>query len=322
MSRADTIRSFGRRLLVPETFTVMLLIGAFVICSNLSEHFLDIRYLLDSSSLYIELGIITLAMSLVIVSGEIDLSVASMLALVACWTTWLHAHWSLPYGVCMLMQPILGGLLGAFNGWVINRFGIPSLVVTLATLAFYRGLAQIAVGDRSLPIPAEYVGIDFAVIPGTAFPVPLALFLGFAVLFYVLLHRTVFGRRIFAIGSNREAALYAGVNIKRINQVVFTISGVVAGIGAMLMNSRLGIARYDHATGLELECITAVLIGGISIQGGRGTIFGSVVALAAMMVMKSGMGVANVSSEYQLAVIGLMLIISVVVARLLEIFGR
>jgi rhamnose transport system permease protein len=314
-------RAITHVLSLPETFTLLILVISFVVSFSLSEHF-DMSYLISSSTEYVELGIITLVMALVIISGEIDLSVASTLALVACWTSYLHIHMQVPFALCVVIAPLMGGILGAFNGWVINRFNLPSLVVTLATLALYRGLAQISLGDGSLNIPENYTGIDFINIPGTEVPISLLIFIGFSIAFYVLLHHTVFGRRIYAIGTNSEAALYAGIKTKKMTLIIFTLSGFVAGIAAILMNSRLGIARFDHGQGLELDSITAVLIGGIAIQGGRGTILGTVMALVAIVVIKCGMIVANVSAEYQLTVIGGMLILSVVASRIISIFNK
>ena len=315
------LRFVGGVCALPEMFSVVLLAAALSTCALAVDDF-EFSFLISFSPLYTELGLLALGMTLVIIAGEIDLSVASMLALVACLIAWLHVVAGLPYGLCLVLAPVLGGALGGFNGWVVNRFKVPSLVVTLATLALYRGLAQILVGDESLSIPARYANIDSVEIPGTGVPVPLLIFILAAIAFFLLLHKTVAGRRIFAVGENREAALFAGIRTRRVVMSVFVIAGVLAGISAILINSRLGIARFDHATGMELDVITAVLIGGVIIEGGRGTIFGTVIAVAAMMVIKVGMLLESVSEEKQLAVVGLILIVSVVNSKVMARFKR
>ena len=315
------LRMLGALCALPEMFSFVLLGASLSVCCFWVDDF-SLGYLLSSAPEYSEIGLLALGMTLVIIAGEIDLSVAAMLTLVACVTAWLNVVFGVPYWVCLVFAPILGGGLGAFNGWVVNRFGVPSLVVTLATLALYIGLAQAIEGDTSLAIPQAYAGLDMVTVPGTEIPVPLVIFGVFAIGFYLLLHRTTFGRRIFAVGENREAAVFAGIRAKQVVMRVFVISGVLAGVGAMLCNSRYGLASYEYASGWELEVITAVLVGGAVIEGGRGTIFGTVSAMAAMMVVKLGMLLEGIEGSQELAVIGLILIVSVVNSKVMARFKR
>jgi rhamnose transport system permease protein len=301
----------------PEFLTVVLLFGSFGVCALLSPYFLDVSYLLNSSTLYVETGLLALAMTLVIVAGQIDLSVASILALVTCLTAWLNQQLGIPWTTLLLLVPCIGFGLGAVNGCLVAYLGLPSLAVTLATMALYRGTAQVLLGDHSLRIPDWLFGFDYVHVPGTQIPVPLALFFLAAILFAIVLHKTVFGRWIIAVGTNEGAARFSGIPITRVKFLVFAISGLTASLAGMMCASRLGVARFDHARGLELDVITAVVLGGTNIFGGRGTIFGSVVALMLIATLKTGMGVANVKAENQLAVVGSLLIAAVIANNLI-----
>lgn len=302
----------------PEIVPAILLVFAFVAGAMQSKYFLDYRYILDSSVPYVETGLLALGMTFVIVSGNIDLSVASMTVLVACVTArFMESGWSIASSCGIGIG--LGLLLGAINGVLVAKVKLPSFVVTLATMAAYRGIAQVLLGPTSAKVSPGFVGLDTQYLPGHV-PIPFALFLGMAVLAGVILHRTLFGRWVFAIGTNEVASYYSGIPTAAVKIGVFTFSGLMSAFAAFLLDSRLAVARFDHAQGLELDAITAVLLGGASIFGGRGTMLGTVLALFLIAVLRIGMGVANVKAEYQLVVIGALLIVAVlsgdVVARL------
>jgi len=300
----------------PEAITALLLCAALAVGAALSPYFLDARYLLDSTSLYMEIGIMALAMTFIIISGNIDLSVASNLALTGVVCAMIYSRWHVPMALAAALAPLIGAILGAFNGWMITALRLPSLTVTLGTLALYRGAAQVLVGDHSIgSFPEWFVGIDYLKVAGLL-PAPLILFLCLAVAFGLLLHQTIFGRCMYMIGTNPAAALFSGVRVGRVKLAAFTISGAMSGLGAVIMLSRLGVARYDLALGDELAVITAVVLGGTDIFGGRGTILGTVVALFLLGIIRRGMGVANITTENQLAVTGTLLVASVLMARL------
>lgn len=301
----------------PEFMTATLLVAAFVVCAIFVPRFLDAAYLFDRSSLYMEAGLMALGMTFVIVGGHIDLSCASILALVGAITATLHVKLGLPLLPLVVAAPLVGAVFGAVNGIVVARLGLPSLVVTLATMALYRGLAQVLLGDHSLSLPGWFTGVERITIAGSLVPVPMVLFLGVAVVLGLVLHKTVFGTWVFAMGTNAEAAWYSGVPVERVTISVFVLSGVLSALAAMIMISRLGVARYDHALGLELDVITAVVLGGASIFGGRGTIAGSVLALFLIAVLQTGMGVANVKAEYQATASGALLIVAVLMSNVL-----
>jgi rhamnose transport system permease protein len=296
-----------------ETIPSILLVLAFIAGAMQSKYFLDVRYLLDSSTLYVETGLLAIGMTFVIISGNIDLSVASMVALIACVTARMMGNgMSIP--VSCLAGLILGLILGGFNGLMVAKVKLPSFVVTLATMAVYRGIAQVLLGAESAKLPANFVGLDMMHLPGHV-PVPLVIMLLVAVGLGVVLHRSLFGRWVVALGTNEKASFYAGLPTAQVKIMVFALSGFLAALAALLMNSRLGVARFDDARGLELDAITAVVLGGASIFGGKGTMLGTVLALFLVAVLRIGMGVADVKAEYQLAVIGTLLILAILAAN-------
>ena len=300
----------------PEFFSFLLLVAAFAIAASMSEYFLDARYLLESTSLCMEIGLMALAMTFVIVAGHIDLSCAGILALVAGVAAWLHARAGLPMELMLALCPLMGAALGAANGALVAGLGLPSLVVTLGTMALYRGGAKILLGDGSVSLPTALTGIDYVFVPGTWIPAPLVAFLVLAVLAGLLLHQTTFGRAVIILGTNPEAARLAGLPTRRDTVLVFALSGLAAGLAAALLCSRLGVARWDHARGWELDVITVVVLGGASIAGGRGTIAGTVIALFLVAVLRRG------SEERQLAAVGALLIVGVALSNAAAALGK
>lgn len=306
----------------PETVAALLLLLAMLVGATLSPYFLDAEYLLGSTSLYMEIGVMALAMTFVIISGNIDLSVASNLALTGVLCGRLYADWEVPMPIAAALAPVVGALLGLFNGVLISGLKLPSLTVTLGTLALYRGLAQVLAGDYSIGgFPEWFVGVNYRYVG--PLPLPLVIFLGLAVAFGLVLHVTTFGRAVYVLGLNEPAARFAGVRVDWVKLAVFTLSGAMAGLGAAMMTSRLSVARYDLALGDELAVITAVVLGGTDIFGGRGSILGTVIALFLLGVIREGMRLANITADYQLAVTGTLLIAAVLLARLAgQVQGR
>lgn len=300
------MRWFSGREIVPAVLALLVFIHG----ATTSKPFLDFHYLLNRSSDYVEIGFLALGTTLVIVGGQIDLSVASTLALVACVTAkalgaGVPALVALPLGIA------LGGFLGWVNGVLIARMRLPSFMATLGTMAAYRGVAQAMVPSESAKVPANLVGIDMIAAPGTSIPVPLALLGVTTIAVGVLLHRTTFGRRLYALGTNERATFYAGVATGRTTICAFAIAGALAGLAGLIIGSRLGVARFDHGRGMEVDAITAVVLGGASISGGSGTVVGTFLALLLVGLLRTDMGIANVTAEYQLAAVGALLVLSV-----------
>ena len=315
----------------PEYLTFLLLLLAFVIGSILSPYFLHIPFILSSTSNFIEVGIMGLGEAFVIITGNIDLSVESTVALVGCTAGVMFFDLRIPMEITLPICLIEGAFLGWFNGFFVTRVRLPSLAVTLGTLALFRGAANILVGDDSRPklawsrtitFPSWFVGIDRVFIPGTPIPMPLVIFLVLAIVLGVVLARTTFGRWVYAVGTNEQAARYSGVPTDRVKMLVFIISGFLAGLAGLMMVSRLGVARYDNASGWVLDTITAVVLGGVSIYGGSGTIVGAVLAFFLVVVLRTGMGVANFKAESQLTVIGGLLIVAILASNFIRRFRK
>jgi rhamnose transport system permease protein len=305
--------AFASVVAAPEVIAALLLAAGFTLSAVLLPRFLDADYLLDRSTIDMEAGLIAIAMTFVIGAGHIDLSVASILALTCAIVAKLHAVAGVPLLPLVIAAPFIGGLLGAVNGLIVTRIGLPSLIVTLATMAGYRGLTQVLIGDDSIRAPEAFSGFDQVWVAGWV-PMPVVVFLFAAVVLSLVLHKTTFGRNVLAIGTNPEAALYAGVPVGRATLGIFVLSGVTSGAAAMMMFSRLKVARWDHAAGMELDVITAVVLGGASIFGGRATVIGSAIALVLIFVLHTAMGLRNISLQIQNGAVGGLLIVAVLLS--------
>ena len=295
--------------------SIIILITAVIYGSISSPYFLDFGSLLVNTGRYVEIGLLALALTVVIINGDIDLSVASNLAVSAA-TMGLLVESGVPIQLAALAALGVGLGLGAINAAFIVGLGLPSLVVTLATLALYRGLAQIMLGDRAVTsYPEEFVGADQASLLGEVLrvPFPLVLFIGFALLFGFLLRRTNFGLACYLTGSNQQAARFSGIKTDRTRTTAFLLCGLMAGTAAIMLTSRLGSTLSNVGLGIELLAITVVVLGGTDIFGGRGTILGTVVALFAVMAVRESLAISNVNGQVQDAVLGAILIAAIVV---------
>jgi rhamnose transport system permease protein len=216
-------------------------------------------------------AIMAVPMTLVIIAGEIDLSVESMAGLSCAVIGFLFAA-GVPIWVAVAIVIVMGAVGGAMNGALIARFGLPSLVVTLGTLALFRGLAQIVLGPVGVSnFPPEFTTLGFGYVPGTLIPWPFVIFLTLALILGIVLHRTWVGRQIYAVGKNAGAARFSGVRVQRLRIGLFVLSGMIAALAGVILTSRLSSARADAAQGMTLTVVTVVLLGGVNIFGGRGT---------------------------------------------------
>jgi rhamnose transport system permease protein len=211
----------------------------------------------------------------------------------------------------------VGALGGLLNGVLVTRLGLPSLVVTLGTLALYRGLALVVLESRGISaFPEWFTDFGFGTVPGLPIPWPFILYLGLAAVLGVMLHRTWIGRQIYAMGKNQAAARFSGVQVARIKLWLFVLSGTVAALAGVILTARFASARADVGVGMTLVVVTIVLLGGIDIFGGRGTIPGVVLAFFTLAVLGNALRLANVSSDIQSIAVGLLLIVSVVIPTL------
>jgi rhamnose transport system permease protein len=298
---------------------LLLVLLAIIVAANVSAspYYLGVGNLVNLFQLSIEKVIVALAMTLIIINGEIDLSVASIMGLSACVLAWLF-QMGVPVPVGILAGLAAGILAGAFNGFWTAYVGLPSLAVTLAGLIGFRGIARILLEDRAIGgFPEWFNTLGQQPILG---PLTLSLiifFILFAV-FAVVLHASAFGRLVYVIGNNAEAARYSGVKVKRVKMSLFIISGLIAALAGLLYAARLGSVRGDMAEGFELDIITIVLLGGVSIFGGSGNLLGVGLSILIILNLRNGMGLANITGNTQTSVIGGLLILSVLVPNLSE----
>ena len=322
---AETSSHWWRRLGVLvrwETLLVVLLLASIAYGASVSPHFLDSTTLFFIGLNVGEIAIIALPLTLIIITGEIDLSVASMLGLTGLFMAELFKHgW--PMWPAIIAAIILGGVLGAFNGLLITRIGLPSLAVTIGTLTLYRGIAQgILPSDTISGFPQGLANIGVVPIPHTHISYSVVIFLALAVVFGTVLHATPLGRAIFAIGANQEAAFYSGIRVKRIKFWLFVLSGMTCGLAGVLWTLRFASARYDSGIGLELFVVTVVLLGGVSIFGGRGTIVGVVLAVAVLGTLQTAMTADVIPAQDQNIVVGALLLASVIIPNSGDIYRR
>lgn len=293
----------------PETMTLVLLIAAIVVASHLSPYFLDISYILRSFTLSAEFAIVALILTMVIIAGEIDLSGAANMALSACLFAWAQAS-GIPMPVAIAIGLLAGLAMGGLNAFMVIALQLPSIIVTIGTLIFYRGLAQIIAGDKSIRVPDWFIGIDKVLVLGI--PMPVVIFLVAAAVLGAILAGTIFGRQIYQIGTNEVAARYAGIRTRRIKLILFLLMGLVASVAGMMTASRLGSVRYDLGLGGELQMVLMAMLGGTYIFGGRGTILGTFLAAWLLVVVSTGMTVANLLPAIQLTVLGVLLIVAII----------
>ncbi|MGB3537087.1 MAG: ABC transporter permease [Mesorhizobium sp.] len=291
-----------------EALLVVVAIAIFAANSFASPYFLDPWSLSDLTFNFTEKGLIALAMALLIIAGEIDLSVAAIIALAS---TLMGMAVQMGVGTpgLVLIGLAVGLACGAFNGILVTGFGLPSIVVTIGTMSLYRGIAFIILGDQAYKgYPADFAFFGQGYV-WWAISFELVLFLAAAVVYWALLHRTSFGRRIFAIGNNPVAARFSGVRVERTKFILFCLTGLMSGIAGILITSRLGSTRPSIAQGYELEVITMVVLGGVNILGGAGSIVGVVLAAFIMGLVTFGLGLLNVPGIVMSIFVGLLLIV-------------
>ena len=295
-----------------EALLVGLIVVMIIAGQGLSPEFLTADSFTTGSLDLSEVALMALALTLVIIAAEIDLSVASVLALSSAVMADLWNR-GLPLELIMPICIVVGALCGAFNGMLVTRLGLPSLAVTIGTLALFRGLAYVVIGDESVTdFPVTWTDRAFGNFAGTFIPNTMVLFGILAVAFGVLLHATPFGRSIFAIGANEEAAYFTGLRVKRIKLILFVVSGTVAALAGIVISLRNSTAAANVGQGFELTAITAVLLGGVSIFGGRGTIVGVILALLLLGGIQKALLLSESISSYWIQIVtGALLVGSV-----------
>lgn len=294
-----------------EVILFIIFLIVIIINSYLSPYFLDYFNIMNTTFNFMEKAIVALPIIFVIICGDIDISVAGIIALSSLFMGMASAAGVDTPG--LLVIGLGTGLAAGFlNGFIITRFGIPAIAVTIGSMSLFRGISYAFLGDKAFTkYPESFAYFGQGYIGNTVIPFELILFLALAVIFGLILHRTTFGRKVFAIGNNSTAAIFSGIPVSRIRHIIFMVAGLMSGLASILLTSRIGSTRPNIASGWELEIITTVLLGGVAITGGKGSILGVITGIFLIGFLKFGMGLINVPGKVMNIVIGFLLIVAI-----------
>ncbi len=299
-----------------EGLLLVLLLIVIAMNAILSPVYLSVENFINLFQLSIEKIIVVLVMTFIIINGEIDLSVASMMGLAACTLAFLWKAGQ-PMVVAIAVALVVGVIGGAFNGFWVAFTKLPSLAVTLSTLIMFRGLARVLLEDKSIgDFPQWFDNLGQQPLIGP-FTLSTLIFIVGAIIATFVLNYSGFGRYVFVIGNSQDVARYSGVSVRRVKLLLYVASGVVAALAGVLFAARLGAVRGSTAEGFELDIITMVLLGGVSIFGGVGSMFGVLLSILLVLNLRNGMGLLNISGNAQTGVIGALLILSVLVPNII-----
>jgi rhamnose transport system permease protein len=316
---ADFGHPLWRRILVTREMAIIaLLIAVLVVASIQLPRFATpitvTNLLLDVTPILL----IALTMAPIMITGDIDLSVGSMVGLSSVVVGLLtHAGWSIPAaGLCAIVIGVGGGLV---NGLLVTRFGLPALAVTIGTLALYRGMAIGLLGTTAITsFDRTWTKLAKSKIGETGIPTVMILFLVLLAIFVVLLHFTTFGRGVYAIGLSKDAAAFSGIHVARTRVTLFVLSGAMSALAGVFYTLRYTSSRGDNATGLELAVIAAVVLGGVSVFGGRGALHGVVAGVLLIGALSNALRLASVTSDVINIITGVLLVLSVIAGSLMQ----
>jgi rhamnose transport system permease protein len=311
------LRIVGQAFRSQEGVLAIILVVIMAGLSLASDRFLTTNNLLNQTRLFAEVALIALPMTLIIITGGIDLSVGSTFAWSAVMMGFSWQLLGFPLPLAVLVCLLTGMVAGAINGLVIAYLRVPPLIVTLATLAIYRGFSfgiSQARSARGFPESFFFWG------QGNVGPLPtqLVILIALVVAVGVVLARTTLGRAIYAIGNNEMAARFSGISVERIKLLLYIFSGLMAGLAGFIFTSRVSTTRADAGTGLELDVIAAVVLGGTSIYGGSGSIIGTILGLLVITLLRNGLLLTGVKGDATVVVIGLVLILAVLINNLVR----
>ncbi|MDR1388629.1 MAG: ABC transporter permease [Treponema sp.] len=316
MQLNSVLRSrMAHREFVPLALLVVVLFVSMLFSAN----FRDLSYLLRTSNRYMELSLTALTMTLIITAGMIDLSVPAIMSCAATITAVLF-HGGLGMGQAVFCGLLAGAACGAINGLLVAYARLPAMIVTIGSMNLFRGISQIFIGDRSLgKFPEWFNGVDSITvfrIFGARVSVTVVFFVLLAVVFFLMLHKTSFGRQIFAIGANEQAAIHSGVNTRSIKLILFIMSGTLSAVAGILTMSRLLLVQYSLALNMEIDIVIMVLLGGADINGGRGSIAGTFIAVILVFILKTSLIVANITADTQMFIMGVILLVSIIIPNI------
>jgi rhamnose transport system permease protein len=310
------ISEIKRRLSSWDTIIIVIAVVVLIVASASVDNFGTSRNFTFLALDLLPIALVALPMTFIVITGEIDLSVASTLGLTSAMMGYFWNH-GLSIQAIMPLCIVIGAVLGALNGFLITGLGLPSLAVTIGTLALYRGLAFVVLGDGAVAdFPFNYTGWVTGTIGGGAVPNVLILLVVLALIFGVILHATPLGRSLYAIGANAQAAHFSGIRVQRTKFWLYVASGAVAGLAGVLWTLRYSSARADNGAGLELAVVAAVLLGGVSIFGGKGSLPGVLAGVVLLASLQNALRLEDVSGQALNIVTGVLLILSVLLPNI------
>lgn len=300
-----------------ETLLIILFLAVNIMNISVSKNYLNANTLMTAISTFLVRGFIALPMAFILLMGEIDISVGSIVALSATVLGYSY-NAGLPMGLAILAGLTTGLLCGMFNGLILTRFTeLAPMIVTLGTQTLYRGFAEMILEDKSASKLHEskfFYNLYYGKLLGI--PYILIVFLVLAVIFGIVVHKTVFGRYLYAIGSNREVAKYSGIPVQKVRFISYAVMGLICGVAGMYYAAWMGTIRSDIAVGYELEAVSMVVLGGISAAGGKGNFPGTIISIFTVGLLKHGLGLINVNSQTILMILGIILITVVMIPQI------
>lgn len=298
-----------------ETFgVVLILVGLCAVLTLANENFLTIDNLSSVTRAFSYIAIMAIGMTMVIITGGIDLSVGSIFAFAGVITAYSHSKMGVALPLAIIMGIVGGIACGLLNGLLINKSHLPPFIATLGMMSVARGLSYAITSGYPIPMPPEFNILGQGIVFSIPYPVIYMVVLG--VIFSIALKNTVFGRRVYAVGGSEEASKISGISVENVKLLVYSLSGFLAAVSGIVTTARLGVAQSTAGMGYELDVIAAVIIGGTSMSGGKGTIFGTIIGAAIMGVLRNGLVLLDVSAYWQQTVIGLVIIVAVTVDQI------
>ncbi|KQQ94707.1 ribose ABC transporter permease [Leifsonia sp. Leaf325] len=290
------------------------LIVIVIFFSVASTHFFTANNLISILTAATVTGILALGTTFVIITGGIDLSIGTVMVLCGVMAGVFLTYWGWPLWAGVLATIVFGGIIGLINGVNVSVLGIPPFIATLGMMLIAAGLSLVISGTKPIyfnDTPSFQQIMNLSIIPGVRFPLGVAIFIVMIIVAAILLSRTIIGRYTFSIGSNEAATALSGVNVRRWKIIIYTLAGLFVGLAGVLSASRLSSAQPTGGMGLELEAIAAVVIGGTSLQGGKGSIIGTVIGALIMAVLTNGLRIISVPQEWQSVAVGIVILVAV-----------
>ncbi|WP_243459239.1 ABC transporter permease [Metabacillus bambusae] len=299
-----------------EWMLVIILVVVTIINANLSPYYLNYASLRDGTMIFLDKAYIVFPMAMIMILRDIDISVGSTVALSSVVMATMYNSLGVPMELAIVICLAVGALCGLINGLLIVKFKeLSAVIVTLGTMILYRGIAYVILEDQSSGNFPEWFGFfGWGYIFGI--PFILILFVIVAIVFGLLLHKTTFGRQIIAMGNNPTASRFSGVKVDKVKIIVFTLAGLMAGLTALFLSSRMGSTRPNVANMYELDVIAMAALGGISTAGGKGKIIGTVIAVFIIGYLQYGLGLINIPAQTLLIIVGALLILAVAVPKI------